>query len=155
MKLFFSILFLSIALALNAQNGAVTSAGENSAKNGMIVNWTIGSTITGSSQTDTKHISTGDIHPLYQIFYQQKENQIQLDCFPNPATKFFNVVLHTNEFEGMTWRLYNGKGETIKTGKLESNQFEIHINSLISASYLLNIYDANKQLVSGAKLLKK
>lgn len=155
MKLFFSIIFLSAALALNAQNGAITSAGENSTKNGIIVNWSIGSTITGSSQTDTKRISTGNIHPIYQILYQKKKNKIQLDCFPNPATDFFNVVLHTNEFEGMTWILYNGQGETIKKGKLESNELEIHINSLSSASYLLNIYNANNQLVSGAKLLKK
>lgn len=155
MKLTFSILLLLSALTLNAQNGAITSAGENCTKNGTIVNWTIGSTVTGSFKTNNKRIYTGDIQPSYKIFYQKKGNKIQLDCFPNPATAYLNIELHTNEFEGMTWKLYNSKGETVKAGELTSNKAQIAINTLSASSYLLNIYNTNHQLVAGAKLLKK
>lgn len=155
MKIFFFIIFASITLVLNAQKGAVTSAGDNNTKNGRVVNWTIGSIVSGSSHTNTKLVSTGDIHPVYHFFYEQEGNQVQLDCFPNPATEYINVELHTNEFDGMVWVLYSVNGETIMSGELESNTFKIPIHNLSAANYLLNIYDTNKQIISGAKLLKK
>lgn len=155
MKWLLSLLFISLSLVLNAQKGAITSAGDNSAKNGKIINWTIGSTITTTYQKGDRRIYTGDIHPIYQIFYSQEKNLISLDCFPNPATNYFNVVLHTNEFEGMQWVLSTLQGERIKTGKLSSNTLEIKINNLSAAAYLLSIYNDNKQLISRAKLLKK
>lgn len=155
MKRVFTIIALVITLSSFAQKGVVTSAGENSTTNGKIVNWTIGSTVAGTSKTEKYRVYTGDIQPTYQVFYKQKSNKIELDCFPNPATDFFNLELHTNEFEGLVWKLYNAKGQTIRSDKLKSNKIEIYVNSLSAASYLLNIYDAEGQLVSGAKLIKK
>lgn len=142
-------------MSVSGQKGAVTSAGENTTGNGKIVNWTIGSTVAGTSQTQKHRVYTGNIQPTYDIFYNQEGNKIKLDCFPNPATEYFNLELHTNNYEGMTWVMYNAQGEKIKSGKLESNILEIQINSLSAATYLLNIYDSKNQLVSGAKLLKK
>lgn len=138
-----------------AQKGDITSAGENSTQGAKIVNWTIGGTVTGTSQTHKHRVYTGVIQPGYHIFYEEKENKIQLDCFPNPATDFFNLELHTNEYEGMVWFMYNHQGAIVKSGKLTSNVIEILVSDLNATSYLLNIYDANNKLVSGAKLLKK
>ena len=155
MRGLFSIFLLTITLSSFSQKGATTSAGENTASNGKIVSWSIGSTITGSFKTSTHRVYTGDLHPTYFTFYQEKNNKIKLDCFPNPTTEYFNLELHTNEFEGMAWILYNTKGKRVKSGKLESNNITIYVNNLSAASYLLNIYDSKKQVVADAKLIKK
>jgi len=155
MKLVFTILLLSMSiLTMNAQKGALTSAGENTSQSGNIVSWTIGSTVAGSSVTQSKRISAGVIHPIYNIFYPQDDNAIQIKCSPNPATEFINVELHTNEFEGMSWHLYNVEGKKIQDNKLTFNTFRLSLSTLNAASYILKIYDANQQPVAQAKLLK-
>ena len=154
MKISLFLLFL-IPTALLAQQGAITSAGENVTKNGKIVSWSIGGIITGTYKSESQNICTGIIQPIYYTFYQLKESDIQLDCFPNPATEEINLELYTNEFDGMKWALYNIHGKKIKSDNLTSNKIKININNLNAASYFINIYNTNKQLIAQAKILKK
>lgn len=149
------ILLLASSVTASAQSSAFTSAGESSILNGRIVNWAIGSVITESSQTDKYRIYSGDIQPNYKIFYTQEGTRIELDCYPNPTTDHINLLLHTNEVDGMSWQLYSTTGKRIKHGKIHSNAIEIPVKKLSTGMYIINIYNTEKELISGAKLIKK
>ncbi len=154
MRLIITILFVLTFGSSFAQKGTVTSTGNNDSTKTQNVSWTIGGTIVGTSQTSKYNVNTGNILTPYQIIYDEDGN-IELDCYPNPSTDKIKIILHSNDFEGYSWTLYNIQGQAIKTGLLKSNSFIIKVSELQASMYILNIYDTDNDLISNAKLIRK
>lgn len=155
MKHIITILFLLAHLVINAQSEAITSAGDNNSTQTKKVNWTIGGTVVGSSQSNSYNINAGNIQTQYRILYDEIGSDIDIEYYPNPSSDVITITLKTNDFEGYNWKLYNIKGESVQKGELKSNKFQVKVNSLIASIYILNIYNTDGERVSDAKLIKK
>ena len=101
--------------------------------------------------TDKKlyYISTDGIHgsELWvaentALNIEKVPGDLQIDCWPNPASNYLNVKLASSENSIFNFKIIDVKGAIILTDKLRNS--EIDISSLLSGSYFIELSTANK-----------
>lgn len=91
--------------------------------------------------------------PVAVVSYE--ENQIELECYPNPTSDF--VVVSCDQIENLTdcrACVYDMNGKLIRQFPLTNNQSSIYIADLNSGVYLLDIMNAQQKMKS-VKIIKK
>ena len=137
-----------------AQDGSITSAGENVSNNKKIVNWSIGHLVTATGNTSTYKVYPSAETPKYHIYYDKNNDGLATKCYPNPARDYFIMELQTNDLEYFKWQLINSKGDKITEGESKYNNIRIDVSNLSSSTYFLMILDKDNNKISSAKLLK-
>jgi hypothetical protein len=136
-------------ISLLAQQ-SVSSAGGNATETGGSVSYSIGqvvyTTITGINGT----VSQGVQQPyeISVITAIRNTGEIILEClvFPNPTRGEVKLVIKTKDFDNLRFQLYDLNGTRIQDKKIDSEETEILMESLLPSTYFLKVLSGNKEI---------
>lgn len=146
-KLKTSTVFLLLALGgLFAQQAIPTAGGELLGSGGTII-YSVGQLVyTTNSGTDGT-VAQGVQQP-YEISTTLgvEVNNIKLDfsVFPNPTAKYLILKTGDLEYSTLAYQLFDTQGKLLEKSKLTHKTTTINMESMPSATYLLNITDKQK-----------
>ena len=130
--------FLSIILFAQPQQ-VISSAGNMFEHSSGSISFTMGECITITCCSETNILTQGfqqsrlviiDIGP-------PREQQIEISAFPNPANSY--VILKTENYQGLTYTLYDLTGRIIEQNGLYRTETTIDFSSLVPSTYLLKV----------------
>ena len=127
-----------IISGLNAQS-IIAPAGNHASAPSVSLNWTLGEPVI-NNHAGTKTILNPGFLQTGLMVTPIKETyglKLQIKAYPNPANEL--IFLETEEYETLSWYLYDIKGKLLKTKIMESRITEIPVHDMIPANYLLKI----------------
>jgi hypothetical protein len=147
-------LFMLSCTTVHAQQVVATAGATSQTASGGI-SYTIGEIVTetftasGTTLTQgfqqTKLVITA-INMITDLGYT-------IEVFPNPATDFVKLSVSSNKVKGLHYVLYDINGKTIATKQLESTETTIPFSDISCASYILKVFDGQKE-VKSFKIIK-
>ncbi|MDR9398011.1 T9SS type A sorting domain-containing protein [Salibacter sp.] len=73
----------------------------------------------------------------------------EISVFPNPTSDIVNVqVLNNKKYESIEYDLFNVVGKRVKSGRINTSQFEISTSDLNGGIYFLNLRTAGEDLLN-------
>ena len=140
--------FLLASSVLSAQSGLVAAGGQVTGSGGSVSS-SVGQVdyITASGSTGT--ITQGLQQPFEILVVSGiKENWIKLNAavYPNPTVDYLLLEVEQLNQHELYYKLYDVNGKQYGYSKIASAQTRIDMTQLATASYLLVIYEKEKQI---------
>ncbi len=143
--LFFFLLFSSV---LSAQSGIVTTGGQATGSGGSASS-SIGQ-VDYSTATGATGVITQGLQQPYEILVVSgiKENWIKLNAaaYPNPTADYLILDIEKVNQQELYYKLYDVNGKQYGYSMIASPQTRIDMTQLATATYLLVIYEREKQI---------
>jgi len=147
-------LFMLSCTTVHAQQVVATAGATSQTASGGI-SYTIGEIVTetftasGTTLTQgfqqTKLVITA-INVITDLGYT-------IEAFPNPATDFVKLSVSSDKVKGLRYVLYDINGKTIAIKQLESTETSVPFSGLSCASYILKVFNGQKE-VKSFKIIK-
>ena len=151
----FILIFLLNAFVMQAQQ-IIATAGSYAKNTSGSLSWTIGEGIIETCK-GTNVVLTQGFQQSNLIITAIKDISVtsfQIDAFPNPTNDFVTLKTTSESFKDARYMLYDLNGKLIQEQKLESNVTNITMNNFITGTYLLKIFQGNKE-IKILKIVKK
>ncbi len=147
--------FLFSQSTLHAQE--VIATGGNHHKAGDIsVSWTLGETVIETFRAGESILTQG--------FHQSKLTVVSIDeidlpgynitAFPNPASSYVTLKVEAENYEKMSFRLYDFNGRLIEQNRIDGSYTNISFEGLKPAVYYITIIEDVRKLTT-VKIIKK
>ena len=154
-----TILFILFAISgafLCAQESNSVAGGNATGSNGS-VSYSIGQTFNNIVVGTDGSVIQG-VQLRYEISVVtaiDNTNGITLECkvYPNPTSGLIRLLVKTNEFKKLRYRVYDLKGVLIFDNKVVDEITEISMESLPATAYFMNIYN-NNIVIKSFKIIK-
>lgn len=151
------LLLVSGLTELQAQEAVIASGG-NATGTGGSVSYSVGQVVY-TTTTGTNGSSGQGVQQPFEISTVtgiEEAKGINLICsaYPNPATDFIKLIIEDYEVQHIRYQIYNIKGSLLLSNKVEANETNISIQSLLPAIYFLKVTDRDK-LIKTFKIIKK
>lgn len=148
------ICFMFIGIVSFGQTSVNTSGGEVKNYSGS-VSYSIGQVVYVSVANDNGSVSQG-VQQAYQVSSAGiliADADFSLSVFPNPTTN--QIILEVGKYvnQALNYVLFDIEGKQIQANKVLDKQTNIDMSSLPTATYRMEVYQANKQIQS-FKILK-
>jgi len=142
---------------LQAQ-ATIPASGGNATGSGGTVSYTVGQ-IQYNTYSGTNGTVAQGVQQPYEISVVtaiKNTGEITLECivFPNPTKGEVKLVVRTKEFENLRFQLYDLNGVRIQDKKIDSEETEILMESLLPSTYFLKVMSGNKEIKT-FKIIKK
>jgi len=149
-KLIIIIALLSFNLVpLPAQETIGTSAG-NFTGTGGSVSYTIGQVAFSAFSATNGTVIQGVQQPYEISVITSAENSEEITLkwlvYPNPARSTIKLSIESADFDNMSCRLFDIKGNLIQDMKVEGEETEISLNNLTPSIYFLRVIKNQKEL---------
>lgn len=158
-KLFLSaLLVLGLGLSgLRAQT-ATTAAGGLASGSGGTVSYSAGQAVyTTQTGGANGSVAQGVQQPFEISVVTEIEGAsgISMQCiaFPNPASAFVKLTTGDSKADNLSYKLYEMNGKLLQNNKIAGNSSNIVISNLAPATYLLKVFQSNKE-VKTFKIIK-
>lgn len=119
------------------------------------LSWTLGETITETSEIPNVHLTQGFQQSSYTIVnvYEKPESEIKVSIFPNPAVNYINVnISYSNEtFE--VW-LIDMNGNIVFNETSVQKSTKIDLKGFSASNYLLKIKSSDGNVIKSYKIIK-
>lgn len=154
-------LFLSALLSVSVSGQeSVVSTGGNIAGSDGEVSYTIGQVVYTTYQGEEVAMSQGVQQPfeVFEVFTSLDTNSIiglSISVYPNPVSD--QVILTAGDdldTSGMTYCLYNTRGEKLQNEKLQGMHTDIRVGHLPSATYFIKVIQDDIEIKT-IKIIKK
>jgi hypothetical protein len=151
-----ALLLLGLGLAnANAQSGSVASGGDATGAGGSVA-YSVGQVAYTTSTGTNGSVAQGVQQPYEILTVGIKDEtamSISLSVFPNPTTD--NLTLQVQDFnnEVLVYQLFDIQGKLLESKTVSSNQTQISMSGLQSATYFINVTQENKT-VKSFKIIK-
>lgn len=162
-KTFFILVFVFIFFYRPAfsQNTITTSGGTAANKHGAL-SFTLGQVFMENEKTEDIIISEGVQQP-FEIFVsslpgQQIDQPIQVSVYPIPAQNYVTVDIALSPdiiASGIYFLLFDLNGQLIHQGKINTEKYNLHLNSYSKGTYFLNIWSQTTGEISIHKIIKR
>jgi hypothetical protein len=149
------IVFLWPGLA-QTQESANTSGGDATGSSGTVA-YSIGQ-VTYTTNTGRNGSVAQGVQHAYEIFtvgIKGTELNISLKAFPNPTIDNLTLQISDYNNEKLSYQLFDMQGKQISNGQIVAQQTQINMNSLPTATYLMNILDQKNKKVQSFKIIKQ
>lgn len=83
----------------------------------------------------------------------ERNNKFNLNIYPNPFTNLLTINIETDDYENLTYQLYDINGRQLLNEKITNNNTNINMSQLPKAVYYLKIMDNHKP-VKAFKIIK-
>ena len=168
-KSFLLIGCFCISLWVGAQSTDPTllsSAGEESVGETLVLQWSVGETLTDTRISESIMITEGFQQPNVQVFEfpshifgiypNVKNDQINIEVWPTPVSKYLNIRVQGKTSEGMSAQLYNMTGESLRIYNIDPSAplKRVDISEEIPGNYVLQFRDAKSHLVKSFIIIK-
>jgi hypothetical protein len=153
-KIIFSSFLLTFSMCLNAQSAIVASGGDVSSNAGS-VSYSIGQVAYVGVSNTNGSVSQG-VQQTYQVTtvgILLADADFSLSVFPNPTTNQITLEVGSYNNQLLNYVLVDTEGKLIQANKVLDKQTNIDMNSLPTASYMMEVYEDNKK-VQSFKILK-
>lgn len=154
----FSIILL-ISLENSAQSigpSVISSSGETSIINELVVNWTIGEVVTGTVELNGRFKVNQGLHQSTLIITALEEDFLmnQVRIFPNPTADYITISIDQNEIKYIN--LFDLQGNLLEEQQYEStNQpHKIDLTQYKEGVYILTINTDQNTLQGKFKIVK-
>ena len=141
---------------LHAQATIPASGGNASGSSGS-VSYTVGqvlyNTISGTNGTVAQGVQQPYEISVITAIKNAEEINLQCIVYPNPTRGIVKLVIRTKDFDNLRFQLYDLNGIRIQDKKIESEETEILMDSLLPSTYFLKILSGNKE-VKTFKIIK-
>ena len=149
-RMVLSILSFLVCTILQAQS-TIPAAGGNGSGAGGSVSYSIGQVVYTTTTGTNGSAAQGGVQQPYEISVVtaiQNTEDIILDCsvYPNPTRGQVKLVIRTICFENLRFQLFDMNGIRIQDKKIESEESEILMDSLIPSTYFLKVLSGNKEI---------
>ena len=150
-----TVLLLEFGLTgLHAQQ-AITSTGDEALGSGGTVAYSIGQVVYTTNTSAAGSVTQG-VQQSYEFFAVNIEEttiNISLSVFPNPTAD--NLTLQERDFNAkkLSYQLFNMQGKLLENKQMITNQTQINMSSLPSATYFINVIQKNIK-VQSFKIIK-
>lgn len=152
--------YLILCVLLAAYFGAlaqsvVSSSGGNYENESGSAVITIGEPMIQTLTTEELILTQGFNQGVINItsLWEKKDNQIQIEVFPNPAVDIVNISCSSFLEEKLLYTLFNGEGKAILSNVILEKEFNIQFSQLKPAIYILKIYSQDA-LLKTLKIVK-
>lgn len=151
------LLLVSGLTELQAQEAVIASGG-NATGTGGSVSYSVGQVVYTTTTGTNGSAGQGVQQPfeISTVTGIEEAKGINLICsaYPNPATDFIKLIIEDYEVQHIRYQIYNIKGSLLLSNKVEANETNISIQSLLPATYFLKVTDRDK-LIKTFKIIKK
>jgi hypothetical protein len=153
-------IFLLLGLCTIFANGQQTipASGGNASGSAGSVSYSIGqtlfNTITGSNGTIAQGVQQPyEISVVTAIGYTD-DVTLQCSVYPNPTTGLLKLLVESDSYENMSFRLYDISGMLLQDKIINNHETEISLKNLNSTIYFLKVVK-NNQEIKVFKIIKK
>ena len=143
------ILLLGLGLAgLQAQE-AIPTTGGNASGSGGSAGYSVGQVVYTTNTGTNGSVAQGVQQP-YEISTTdiEAEKGITLQCsaYPNPSADYIKLNIENFNTRNFTYQLYDINGKLLETKKIVSNETNIVMSNLVSATYFLRVTEGDKKV---------
>ena len=140
---------------VQAQESA-NSSGGNATGSGGTVAYSVGQLVYTTNTGTNGSVAQGVQH-AYEIFtldITETELNISLTTFPNPTRENLTLQISGYNNEKISYQLLDMQGKLLNNGQITSQQTQINMNSLPSATYFINVVNQENKIVQSFKIIK-
>ena len=148
------LLFGALALSLNSLGQEVVSTQGDSYTNANgSIDFTIGEVVINTVTDGTNNLTQG-FHQTNWNFLgvDNHEQNFEATVYPNPMGT--ELYIQTENFEFVSYIIYDAAGRIVAENKLNALQTGIHVSTFAPSSYSLILLNANQEKVKTFKLVK-
>ena len=153
-----SLLFMSVAIILNAQsiqNDVISSAGASSSSAGMKIDYTIGEPIIETAVATNVNLTQGFHQPSLTITSIEEPDALtDINCYPNPVNDELIIDVSSQYTEALIYMIYDLNGKILSSETLNSGTNTINMQSYAVGNYLLQIKETSSGRTFNSKILK-
>ncbi len=154
-KTLLSLGLLLIISGIQAQQTTLATGGNTSGIGGSS-SYSIGQ-ILYSTNTDTNGSEAQGVQQPYEFSIitgiNKTDINLELFVYPNPTTNFLKLKVENQQFESLSFQLFDVQGKLVENNKLTSNTTTINLEALPKSTYFLYIIE-NNQLIKTFKIIK-
>jgi hypothetical protein len=136
-----------LGISIRAQN-AIPASGGNATGSGGSVSYTIGqvvfTSITGSNGSSAQGVQQP--YEISVITAIKNTERITLYVFPNPTRGIVKLVIGIKDFDNLRFQLYDLSGIRIQDKKIDNEETEISMDSLMPSVYFLKVLSGNEEI---------
>jgi hypothetical protein len=152
-----SMLLAGILLGsmVHAQDSSNSSGGDATGGGGKVA-YSLGQVVYNTNTESSGSISQGVQHS-YEIFtvgVKETALNILLTAFPNPTTQNLTLQITDYNNEKLSYLLFDMQGKLLNSEQLTTQQTQINIVSLPSATYFINILNHKNNQIQSFKIIK-
>jgi hypothetical protein len=150
-----SLGLLLITSGIQAQQTTLATGSNNSGIGGSS-SYSIGQIISSTITNSNGSVAQGVQQPYeFSITTGVNRSTINLELFvyPNPTTSILKLKVRNQQFESLSFQLFDMQGKLIENNKLKSTTTTINLEALPKSIYFLNVTD-NNQLIKTFKIIK-
>lgn len=158
-RLKFSVtLLLGIVLTgLQAQE-SINASGGNVSGSGGSVNYSVGQVVYTTNTGTNGSVAQG-VQQAFEIsvvseIKEAKDINLLVSAYPNPTTDYLTLSISEFDISNLSYQLYDMQGKLLQNEKITGNQTNIDMRNLVSATYILQVVQSNKE-VKTFKINKK
>lgn len=128
------------------------ATGGNATGSGGSVSYTVGQILYNTFSGTNGVVSQGVQQP-YEIsvvtaIKNTEEINLEFSVFPNPTRGQVKLVVKTKDFDNLRFQLYDLNGIRIQDKKIDGEETEILMESLMPSIYILKVQSGNKEIKS-------
>lgn len=155
----FSIALFGVANGQSIERQVIGSAGVAVISSDVILDMTIGESVTTSKLNPSVSLSQG----FQQGFTGEVSASIELldlntsiSVFPNPAISYLNIRSDLNKqgISMLNYDIISAQGQIVSKGEINASTATIDINNFASGGYVLKLYDRQTGFVRNIRFVK-
>jgi hypothetical protein len=150
------LIFLSLGLVPVRAQKAVMTAGGNATGSGGSASYSVGQVVytTATGTTGTANQGVQQPYEFYTVGLDGNPGiNLQLTVYPNPTPSEVTLNTGTLSFEEMTFRLYDARGQLLKSQKIHDVLTGIPMEDFPAGVYILKVLDG-MSLLRTFKIIK-
>ena len=153
------VFFLSgFCIAFVQGQQAIIATGGNIGGSGGSVTYSVGQILYNTYSGTNGTVVQGVQQPfeISVVTAIEKTEYINLEClvYPNPTMGAVKLVIESEEYENLRFRLFDMNGMLLQDKKVESRETEISMENLASSVYFLKVFKNNIE-VKVFKIVKR
>ena len=141
---------------VDAQESVNVSGGDAEGSGGTVA-YSVGQVDYTTNTSSNGSVAQGVQHS-YEIFtvgVKETVMDISLSVFPNPTTEYLTLQINDFNNEQLSYQLFDMQGRRLSNAQIIAQQTQIDMNSLPSATYVVNILNQTNTKIQSFKIVKK
>jgi hypothetical protein len=156
LKTLIAFFLFAFGTTMYAQN-IIPASGGNATGTGGSVSYSVGQVVF-TRNTGTNGSAAQGVQQPFEIsvvtgIEEAKEISLEFSVFPNPVTDVLRLKIENFETDNLRYQLFDINGSLLQNNKIEGNETNIFMKSLLPATYFLKVTSNNK-VVKTYKIVK-
>ena len=153
-----AILLLGYGLAGIHAQISINASGSSASGAGGSISYSLGQVVYTTHTGTNGSVALGVQHP-YEIsvvtaIEEAKSINLSVTVYPNPTADFLTLEVKEFDLSNLSFQLYDMSGKLLQRENIIGNLINITINNHKPATYILKIFQDNKEIKS-FKIIKK